>query len=432
MAKVFGDVIQINDNAAWCWFQDERSLFDPTNQTLLVGSVAASEGPGGAERAGNVEIAIVDVRTGETKIVVLHERLEADDHNVPALYQRPDGRYLAMYAKHKTDNFSRWRVSENPHDATTWREEQVFDWTELTGGRGATYSNLHLLASEGQLYNFVRAVNDDPSIMVSDDHGDSWRYAGKLLTEPKIGYVNGYTRYSGNGVDRIDFITTDHHPRDFNNSIYHGYIAGQQLHRADGSVLDEDIFDDDGKSQTQLTVVFGANTEVDGELMTHAWTADLRRDSHGNLAGLITCRAGDVPENSNFDDHRFFYARFDGTDWTTHQVAKAGPKLWDREQDYTGLGAIDPNDLNTIVISSPVDPRTNEPLAHHELFKGVTTDFGASWTWEVITEDSDVDNLRPMITTGDPDRLSLLWFRGTMTRSQNYNAEAVAIISPRH
>ncbi len=92
--------VLLNDNGAWCWFQDERALMDPANNTLLVGSVAAPEGPGGERRGGNIEVAVLDLATGKSQVHVLHEQLESDDHNAPALLIRPDGRYLAVYAKH--------------------------------------------------------------------------------------------------------------------------------------------------------------------------------------------------------------------------------------------------------------------------------------------------------------------------------------------
>ena len=41
----------LNNNGAWCWFQDERALVDPANNTLLLGSVASPDGPKGAEGA---------------------------------------------------------------------------------------------------------------------------------------------------------------------------------------------------------------------------------------------------------------------------------------------------------------------------------------------------------------------------------------------
>lgn len=428
--------MRINDNGAWCWFQDERALIDPANNTLLVGSVAAPEGPGGAARAGNIEVAVVDLGTGHSRVHVLHHRLESDDHNAPALLIRPDGRYVAMYARHKTDNYSRWRVSVRPHDASEWEPEQAFDWTDLAGGSGATYSNLHRLDAESRVYNFVRAVNDDPSMMVSDDDGGTWRYGGKLFTRPKVGYVNGYTRYWGNGVDRIDLITTDHHPRDFDNSIYHGFIRGDALHDAEGRVAEKPLLGSPGVNQDVLTPVFTAGMELGGDVLSHAWTTDLR--GQGNrLAAIISCRANDVNgplqrlQQLDVDDHRLLYARYDGTRWVLHPLAAAGAALLPHEQDYTGLGAVDPHCLDQVYISAPVHPGTGEATRHYEIYRGRTPDGGASWSWAAVTEDSDADNLRPMVVPGDPSVHAVVWFRGSMRSSQSYKAEVVGRVSRR-
>ncbi|MDR6986877.1 uncharacterized protein YfiM (DUF2279 family) [Paenarthrobacter nitroguajacolicus] len=428
------DTLLLNNNGAWCWFQDERALIDPANNTLLVGSVAAPEGPGGSNRGGNIEVTVMHLATGERKVHVLHQRLESDDHNAPALLIRPDGRYVAMYARHKTDNYSRWRVSTRPHDASEWEPEQQFDWTELADGRGATYSNLHYLSSEDRVYNFVRAINDDPTLMISADDGSTWSYGGKLFTRPKIGYVNGYTRYVSNGTDRIDLITTDHHPRDFNNSIYHGYIHKNALHDAEGNVVNHPVIDSIGINQASLTTVFQAGTTLDGDVLTHGWTTDLRRQGP-ELAAIVTCRANDVngplrrEQMLDVDDHRLLYARFDGAGWELHPLAVAGPGLLPHEQDYTGLGAVDPNDLNRVYISTPVDPRTGVGTARYEIYCGMTSDAGSGWVWEAVTEDSAVDNLRPMVVPGDPSVHAVCWFRGSMKSSQSYETEIVALIS---
>lgn len=431
-----GKPIVVNDNGAWCWFQDERAIVDKQTQTLVVGSVAAAEGPGGAARSGNVELAVVDLRTGDSTVVALHENLEADDHDAPALWRRGDGRWLAVYAKHKTDDLTRWRVSE-PGDPTRWAPERTFDWRALTGGRGVTYSNLHAL--DGRLYCFVRAVNDDPCALVSDDDGDTWAYAGKLFTRPKIGYVNGYTRYTSDGT-RIDLITTDHHPRDFDNAIYHGYLADGTLHRSDGSVLDHAALAGDAPSQAELTTVMPASARWGEQWMTHCWTTDIRRSPDGTVAAILTARASDAPGSAEegldiwrpVPDLRFFYARMspDGH-WRVHQLAQAGPGLLPHEQDYTGLAAIDPYDLDSVYVSTPVDPRDGTGLPHHEVFHARTGDGGSTWRWRPITEGSGVDNLRPIVAPGDPDRVPLLWFRGVMTASQHYRCEVVLHDLPR-
>ena len=36
----------LDDNGAWCWFQDERTLADPATGTVVVGSVASAGGQG--------------------------------------------------------------------------------------------------------------------------------------------------------------------------------------------------------------------------------------------------------------------------------------------------------------------------------------------------------------------------------------------------
>ncbi|HTQ38178.1 MAG TPA: BNR-4 repeat-containing protein [Pirellulales bacterium] len=430
---VAGKLVVFNDNGAWCWYQDKRVIVDPVAGTMLIGSVANKAGMGGEPRHGNIDSTVYDIAAGSSQLVVLHEHQEADDHDAPAFLIRPDGRYLAVYTKHNHDTLTRWRVSTNPHDALHWGDEQTFDWSlppASIGSNFSTYSNLFYLPVEKRTYDFVRSVNRDPSFLVSTDDGSTWSYGGKLLTDNNVGYVDGYVKYVSNGQDRIDFITTEHHPRDFNNSIYHGYVKDGKLHRSDGTVVNENIFDLNSKAPPahELTTVLAANTQVDGEKMTHCWDADLALDSEGRPCALLTCRANDDPENSNFNDHRFFYARFDGQQWQTHQLAKGGARLWEHEQDYIGGGSLDPDDPSVLYISVPIDPRDNTPLTKHEIFKGQTTDGGAAWLWTPITQNSSVDNLRPIVRHWNPGATAVLWLRGNMRRSQDYDMQVVGVI----
>jgi BNR repeat-containing family member len=426
-------VIVFNDNGAWCWYQDPRVLVDRTNGTMLIASVAAAEGVDGKRRAGDVDLTTYTLATGHCARYVLHHGFSPpDDHDTAALLLRTDGRYLAAYSRHNADAVSYRRISVRPHDATEWGPELTFDWTDALATADATdkvtYNNLYYLAAEGRTYDFVRAVNHDPSILTSSDEGTTFTYANKLLTIPKLGYVNGYVRYTSNGVDRIDFITTEHHPRDFNNSIYHGYLQNGKLHRSDGTVVNDDIFNGPGHPQTELTKIFAADSMHGGDVMTHAWTMQIRLDPSDRPYALISCRANDEPENTNFSDHRFFYCWFDGKDWQVHELARAGACLWPAEQDYTGLATFNPNHLDEVFISSPIDPRDGSALEKHEIFKGDTANGGATWAWTPVTWNSPVDNLRPLATNIDGKSIALIWFRGTMTRSQHYNTQMVGII----
>ena len=359
----------------------------------------------------------------------MHENLEADDHNAPALLQRSDGRWVAAYTRHKSDDLTRYRLSE-PCDPTAWGTEQTFDWSPFTGGLGVTYSNLHVL--DGRLVCFARAVNDDQCALVSDDEGSTWSYAGKLFTRSKVGYVNGYTRYASRG-GRIDLITTDHHPRDYDNSIYHGYLQHGALHRSDGSIIDALALNGAAPSQVELTTVLAAGERVGGEAMRHCWTGDIRLGADGSIVAILIARVDDPDDPAEAYermrpvlDHRFLYAKLlPGGQWRVHQLSRAGAGLLPHEQDYTGLVAIDPDDVDRVVASTPIDPRDGTRLPHHELFHGTTSDHGASWRWVRITSESTVDNLRPIVAPGDPDRMHLLWFRGEMHSSQRYRCEAV-------
>src|SRR5690606_26679773 len=93
-------------------------------------------------------------------------------------------------------------------------------------------------------------------------------------------------------------------------------------------------------------------------------------------------------------------------------------------------GTLDPRDPNILYISTTIDPRDDAPLAHYEIFKGVTGDGGATWTWMPVTENSTVDNLRPIVPPSDGPENALLWYRGVYSTYANFNVEVVALILP--
>lgn len=432
--QVAGNMITFNTNGSWCWYQDERVIVDKTAGKLLMSSVASPSGTDGAARDGDIDVVSYDLASGQTNRFVLHAGLGSDDHNAAALLVRQDGRYLAMYTKHRADTISRYRISTNPHDATSWEAEQTFDWsTTPESDFNVTYSNLFYLPAENRTYNFVRANNRSPNMMLSSNNGTSWTYGGKLVFNPKLaGYVNGYFKYASNGVDRIDFVGTEHHPRDYNNNIYHGYIKGGKLFRSDGSLVDGNIFDDSAPNQTALTKVFQSDPENGSQANTRAWMTDLHIDSSGNPYATISTRRDDVPVDTHgYEDHRFWYARYDGAQWNVYPLAKAGARLYQSEQDYTGLVALDPHDPNRLFVSSTIDPRNDAFLGVHEVFEGKTTSGGARWTWTPITINSKVDNLRPIVPIWDSKHSALLWMRGTYSSMHDYKLHIVGLISAR-
>ncbi|KAA0230906.1 T9SS C-terminal target domain-containing protein [candidate division KSB1 bacterium] len=429
---VKGNLIQFNDNGAWCWYQDERAVVDKARGRLIVGSDASDNGVGGSPRNGDIDAVIFDLQNRQAERYALMEGGTnfggCDDHHAPAFLVMPDGRYLAFYAGHNSNNNSYWRFFYTDR----WGIEHAFNWNNIPGGTDfrTTYSNLFYLAAEDKLYNIARTYARSPNLMVSTDSGQNWSYGG-LLTEPdvSIGYVNGYFKYWSSGVDRIDFVATEHHPRDYNTSIYHGYMKNGQSFKSDGTLLDSDITDKTAPKPADFTLVFGANTRVNGDLMSRCWAIDLAAYDDGTIATIFKARVNDDPNHpSNDPDHAFFYARYDGATWTSTYLGKAGKKMYSSEQDYVGLGALHPNDPEVIFISTPFDPRDDAALGVREILKGVTADHGATWTWTPITQKSVRDNFRPIVPSWDENNTALLWWRGTYLSAQNFDAAVVGII----
>lgn len=427
---VAGNMILINDNGAWSWFEDERAIVDLSAGTagkLIVSSVGNAGGTGGAARNGDVEVMSVDLGSLAVNKFTLSDALQADDHDSAALWKRSDGRYVASYSKHGSDSLTRIRISTNPGDITAWGTE-----TTLTQAGGATYSNLHFMTAEnggaGKLYDISRTLDLDPHVSTSNDQGQTWTVsAGRLLNwptptgDPKYTGTDGsrpYLKYASNGVDEIHFLTSTDHPRGYDNSIYAGYIKNGKVYNSLGVEVDSNLFDGNALAPKAYSTVFNTDTSP----LSYAWTTDYQLDSQGKPYALFTARNG-----SDSLDHRFLYARFTGTQWDVHEIAKAGGYLYASENDYTGLGALDPSNPDRVFISSKIDPRTQVTMAHYEIFEGNTTNGGTTWTWQPITFNSTMDNIRPIVPKWDAAHTALLWMRGTYSTYTSYDLDIVGL-----
>jgi hypothetical protein len=294
--------------------------------------------------------------------------------------------------------------------------------------------------------------NRSPHILVSTNYGDTWSYYGKLVrpsTNFTVGYNPGYFRYSDNGVDRIDFICTEAHPRDYLTSIYHGYISNGMSFKTDGTVVDSNLTNTNNSNvpfSYNFTPVFTNGTIMPpGQTNYRCWNDDVQRYADGTIECIISARinqsaSSGYPDSGVNPNHAFFFCRYDGTKWTPTYLCQAGYKMYSSEGDYVGLGSLIPNDPNTIYISTQWDPRAVQPgvkdtnsqsSTAHEIWKGVTTNHGASFTWTPITQNSVRDNLRPIVPLWDGNDTALLWFRGSYATAQIYDEAPVGIVEHR-
>lgn len=414
-----GDLLEFNDDGAWSWYQDERVLVDADAGQLIISSVAD-----GGTRSAAVEVTHWDIENQTKQRHHLRKMAYTDDHNVAGLVQRPEGGYVAMFAGHNDDCNSYHSV----YESGSWSEVEAFAWPQCptSTGKKITYANPWYLGDT--IISYVRSIDTSPNYIFSEDGGESWSLGGRLTSTPQVGYVAGYYKYWGNNVDRLDFFGTEAHPRDNDNSLYHGYIQDGKIHDSTGKVVDPDFTDSEAEEVTDYTTVFATGTQVNGVTLEHMWNADLVRYQDGTIAAIGSGRV--AGSGSSDPDKRLLYFRFDGSEWKTTYLAKAGTKLYGSEQDYTGLGALDPDNPHVIYISTPFDPRTDEGdfYGKKEIWKGVTCDKGEIFDWEAVTANSEMDNLRPIVPKWGAEHTALLWLRGTYSTAQSYDLRVVGLI----
>lgn len=400
-------------DGCWCWFQDERAVIDTVKNKLVIGST---------NMQSSCDVTIFNLQTKKVESSKRFGKLEySDDHNAPGICIAPNGNYVAIWAHHYDKYNSRYSI----YNGSGWSAEKKYDWTKIPGGTDYTiaYSNVYYLANEKRMLNFARANDRAPNFLFSDDNGETWEFGGQLTTNSSSSYNKGYYKYWGNGVDRIDMVFTEQHPRDFTTSIYHGYITDGKTYNTEGKLADDNIYDL-SKIPTfdKFTKVFVHGTKVNGVTMGRCWQHDIARYDDGTIVILFKARANDA-----IDDHRNFYARYDGTKWSITYLGKAGKHIYGNEHDYVGLGSVNPDDPDRIYMCTAFNPgNDNEaPSSKREIWRGTTKDKGMTWKWEPVTANSSVDNFRPVVPKWKTGKEAVLWFRGVYTSAQNVKSEVV-------
>jgi hypothetical protein len=423
------DIIEFNDNGGWCWYQDERAVVDAKGGKFVIGSVAS-----GGSRDSDQEVVIYDVASASKKKYTLESDLNVDDHNAPAFVVNPDGTYAAIWATHRDTCYSYYST----FNGTAWAAYKKYDWSadgcpwdaasNPSPAHKVTYANPWYLSAEDKILSPTRSVSTSPASLQSTDGGSTWKFYGRLTSTKTVGYVAGYYKYWGNGVDRIDFVGTEAHPRDADNSLYHGYYKGGKLYDSNDKAVDDNAGDTNAQDITAFTKVFATGSSVGGTKICRMWNHDIVRYDDGTIAILGQGRADNctsTPSGSD-PDKRMIYLRWDGKTWKSTYLVKTGPKLYADEEDYTGLSAVHPDNPNVIFVSTAIDPRDDKTvLSKREIFMGVTCDNGATFKWAPITEKSTMDNIRPVVPKWDASHTLLLWMNGTYRKAQDYTMKIV-------
>jgi hypothetical protein len=425
-----GEAIVFNTNGGWTWYNDERVVIDTEANKLVVSSAASNASNQNAST--NIDVVIHDLATGMNDKKSVGSLSYSDDHNNGGIVVKAPGKYFVAWTHHNQDcvtHFSNYDGS--------WAAEKTFNWSSHgCPPNNVTYNNVWKLSAEnGRIYNFIRSVETSPNFLYSEDDGATWTYGGRLTSSPQVGYNAGYYKYWGNGDDRIDFFATESHPRDSDTSLYHGYVKGEKSYDSTDKEVDGTLFDGNAPEIKEFTRVFAAGSMLDGVTLHNLWNFDVARYADGTIGVLWMGREVQCANKDNCDPkHHVAYSRFDGTTWKSTRLVKGGRTLYRDhsdwwEEDYLGGAALDPDDPHVIYVSTNIDPRddtTDHTL--NEIWKGVTCDDGATFTWTPMTMNSQSENLRPVVPRWDTKNTALVWFRGNYQTAQKYSAEVVGIL----
>src|SRR4051794_23399580 len=258
--NVAGNLVNFNNDGMWSWYMDERAIIDSTNGKLLISANSSSPVSYPVGRpAGATAVFSYDFASGKRSFFQLGA-IQEDDHNAAGLMILPNGKYIAMYSNHGNtamgDYLSRYRISTNPHDSSAWTAEQSFNWQTVTGwntnpnaNNRVSYHNLFYLANDnagaGRIYDFSRGTHQSANALTFDQNTNAWSWGGQLTTSAVGGYSTGYIKYASNSTDKIYFMSTETHPRNFNNNLWAGYISDGKTYDLSGNVIDANLFNNE-------------------------------------------------------------------------------------------------------------------------------------------------------------------------------------------
>ncbi|HYC70924.1 MAG TPA: BNR-4 repeat-containing protein [Opitutaceae bacterium] len=375
-------------DGAWCWFSDPRAL-------VADGRIVA----GWVHSDGSIQVGSRPLRGDATTVVTLAPQFERDDHDNPAFAVLPDGRLAAFFSKHsKGDMF--FATTRRAGEHTQWTEPRPLGFLDpARGPRGITYANPFVLTAEDNaLWVFWRGSDFKPTFSVSRDGGETWSAQRTLISEHGRDTGNRpYVKYWSDGKGRIDLIFTDGHPRnEAANSLYFVRYERGAFWRADGTKIA--TLDELPLQPSQCDRVY------DGRTAGRAWIWSVVEDPQGHPVIGYTR----LPSER---DHRYHYARWDGSRWVDHEIAPAGG--WfpqtpegekEREPHYSGGLSLDPANPARLYLSRPVE-------GAFEIEEWTTADGGARWTQRALTHaPGGPDNVRPYALPGAPAGTAIvLW-----------------------
>lgn len=351
-----------------------------------------------------------------------------DDHDVPGIMVKSDGRIVAVYSHHACQTIW-YRISANPEDVTSWFTERVMlnDGTRtftyptpvrLPAESNRTYVMFRDGDSTNSRYHSYLTSNDLDGI--STDVAATWSSKVQFLDSSTVADNNNETAYTlvaPKGTDTLYF-TFSQHPRypEVDHNVYSFYYKAGSWYKPDGTLI---------HANAALPIV---TSDLTGSALVYDWTIsgnkgwiwDIAVNGSGNP---IIAFASFVSDS----DHRYNYAVWGGSSWLVNQIAAGGGTIVesnsfpDAEPDYSGGVQIDWNNPQVVYFATNVS-------GNFIVKQGTTADSGASWSISALTTTGK--NFRPSIIHNHDSTFVGFWHSGSYPGFTNYstvqNAEFTA------
>jgi len=371
------DEIKLSPTGAWCWFQDPRAIH-ANNKTFF----------GAVEKNGDIVIYSYGHTTKELNKYVLHPALEVDDHDVPAIGFLPNGSLIVTYSAHGGTTLY-YRISTNPYNISSWGPEYTYSVPD-----GITYPSPIYLPAENRLYIFFRTGSyaEKWAFIYSDDMGNTWSNINVFFEKPTTSRLNQYFKIISNGYDKIYFAHTGH-PALEHTGLYFMYYHNGSFYMMNGTKIADTTSLPIHREQMELVYDWT-------ETGKYAWVWDIAFDE--NEYPVIT-----FATFINETQHYYNYARWNGSAWEVYEVTFAGRTIDGSSEPYYSGGITINKENPNVIYFSKQDPTTGQ----FEIYKGITSDGGKTWTFEQLTANSAYKNVRPIAVVNGTD-IQVIWIYG--------------------
>ncbi|HEV8652580.1 MAG TPA: BNR-4 repeat-containing protein [Actinomycetes bacterium] len=395
--------VQLTGDAAWCWFADPRAVTVTGQRTrTFIGWI---------DRSGRIDVASYDHASYMFTTAVLQTGIKVDDHSNPAILVLPDRRLAVFWSGHNGSQMQ-YRVGALPESVLRWGPVRTVG-TNVPGPLGYTYPNPFRLAAEGgRTWLFWRGGNIKPAFSTTTDLVH-WTPARSLLAGPS--FKRPYLKVHANGVDSFDVAFTDAHPdpreSGGNTSVFYARYRAGAFHKADGTRI---------ATLAQLPFTPAQADKVyDGVARgAPSWVHDVAVDPDGHPVIVYAA----FPTTA---DHRYRYARWNGTGWDDHEITDAGGSIASQSNEpfYSGGVSLDHEDPSVVYLSKKVG-------AVWEIQRWTTPDGGAGWSAESVTSGSAQSNFRPVsprqLRGGD---LQVVWMHGSYPGFTTFQTSLTSLLS---